>query len=174
MKIDLGHFCIRTYKKSDAKSLAKYANNIKVWRNIQDRFPHPYTIVDAEWWIKEVMKESPKVNFAIAIDEKVVGGIGFSTKNDVYRKTLEIGYWLGEGYWGKGIMTQAVKAIINYGFENFEVVRIEAKVFNWNEGSMRVLEKAGFEKEAVLKNRFIKQGKIGDEHIYAIFKEEEI
>ena len=173
MKIDLGHFCIRTYKKKDAKSLAKQANNIKIWRNLQDRFPHPYTYTDAEWWIGEVMKESPRTNFVIAIDEKVVGGIGFILKKDVYRKTLEIGYWLGEEYWGKGIMTKAVKLMINYGFENFEVIRIEARVFSWNKGSMRVLEKAGFKKEAILKNSFIKQGKVGDEHVYVIFKKDD-
>ena len=105
---------------------------------------------------------------AITINDQVVGGIGITQQADVYRFNAELGYWLGEPFWNKGIMTEAVQAMVDYAFENFKLIRIYARVFEFNEASMRVLEKAGFHKEAINKKAVYKNQTLYDEHLFAI------
>jgi RimJ/RimL family protein N-acetyltransferase len=170
MEIKLNKSTSRDWRVGDEDSLVHHANNVNVWRNLRDAFPHPYTRADAESWIALCDSQTPAISFAIEVDGSVVGGIGLVPKDDIYRRSIEIGYWLGEDYWGRGIMTEAVRAMTEYAFNNFDICRIYAGVFEWNLGSMRVLEKAGYEFEARLKNSITKQGQCIDEMVYAIIR----
>ncbi len=166
-----GHgFVIRGWKKGDAISLQKNADNPNVSGFLMDRFPAPYTMDAAEFWVDHLLYQNPLVNFAITIGNEVVGGIGLELREDVYRKTALLGYWLSEDLWGKGMMTEAVKLITDYAFANLDIIRIQAGVLSKNPASMRVLEKAGYQKEGISKNAIIKNGVVLDEHIYAICK----
>jgi RimJ/RimL family protein N-acetyltransferase len=167
MEIRLSKCTLRDWRAGDEDSIVRHANNPKIWRNVRDAFPHPYTRADAEYWIVFSTRQTPPVNFAIEIDGQAVGGIGLVPREDIYRRSIEIGYWLSEDYWGQGIMTEAVRAMTEYAFSNFDVCRVYAGVFEWNVGSARVLEKAGFEFEARLKKSITKQGQCIDELIYA-------
>jgi ribosomal-protein-alanine N-acetyltransferase len=171
MELKGSSFTLREWKLEDAKLLQKHADNTNISDFLLDRFPSPYTVDDAIEWIKRTQHQAPTLNFAITIADNPIGGIGLELREDVYRKTQLIGYWIGEEYWGRGIMTEAVKLITAYAFTNFDVVRIQAGVFDNNPKSMRVLEKAGFTKEGVMKNAIVKKGQILDEHIYAICKD---
>lgn len=171
MKIRLSKAIIRNFKMSDKSSIAKHANNRKIWRNVRNAFPHPYTETNAEWWISTILTEEVKTKFVIVVDGKAIGGIGVEKKEDVYSQTMEFGYWIGEEYWNKGIITEAIQEMVNYVFEKFDIVRLEAHVYHWNVGSMRALEKAGFQKEAILKKRVFKDSEYVDEHIFVKFKE---
>jgi len=167
MEIKTEKFTLRPWKKEDSESLAENTNNRKIWVNLVDTFPHPYTLKDAGEWISLCQrKEKQKTTFAIEIDGKAVGSIGFEIKKGHHQKIASIGYWLGEKYWGKGIVTEALKLVTKYAFETFNLVRIEAAVFKWNPASARVLEKAGYILEAELKKRVFKDGKITDELMY--------
>ena len=164
---------LRHFKNGDQESLVENANNIKIFNNVKDTFPHPYTYADASWWI-EFCKETnqPATTFAIDIDEKVIGAVGIIIGNDVQRVTSEIGYWLGENYWGKGVATEALKQMTDYAFQNFpDLVRLWAAVFEYNKPSMRVLEKAGYEFEGIRKKATIKNGVVIDEYVYVKFRE---
>lgn len=150
---------LRVWTPEDIPSLTFHINNINIWNNTRDGLPHPYTEEDAENFIKMNMEhEGPAENFAIDIDGKAVGGVGFVMGSDVERISAEIGYWLGEQYWGRGIMTSAVQEAVKYAFETLPVMRIYAGVFEYNIPSMKVLEKAGFKKEAILRKAVIKNG----------------
>lgn len=161
---------VRSYRQGDEASLARHANNRNVWINLRDRFPHPYTLADAERWIAFATGRGPETHFAIAVNDEVVGGIGLELKTDVDRRSAEIGYWLGEAYWGKGISTAAVKAVTAHAFATFDVVRLYAGIYAWNAASMRVLEKAGYGCEARLQKAATKDGKTIDAYLYAILK----
>src|ERR1700743_3070874 len=139
MEIKGQGFILRGWKTDDAFSLQKHADNINVYSYLLDRFPYPYKLSDAAAWINMMKEQSPMLNFAIAIDGNVVGGIGIEMRTDVYRKSASIGYWLGESFRGRGIMHQAVKIITEYTFSNFDVVRIQACTFGNNPRSMQVL-----------------------------------
>jgi len=163
------HFLLREWRFSDKKSLAENANNINIWNNVRDYFPHPYTEKDAEEFIQMVFdKPKPCTDFAIETEGQAVGGIGIVPQTDVHKITTEIGYWLGEKYWNRGIMTHAVRQMVEYTFENFPVTKIYAPIFEYNIASMRVLEKAGFVREAVLKESAIKNGKTIDLYYYGL------
>ncbi len=162
-------FGIRNWMQGDEKELAKQANNIKIANNLIDTFPHPYTLNDAKKWIK-LHKDSKKNNFAIIINNKVAGCIGFSFKNGDKAHVAVLGYWLGEEYWGKGVATKVVKLIVKYIFDNFKIERIEAKVYTWNPPSAKVLAKAGFKLEGTARTSTLKAGVIVDEWIYSIIK----
>jgi ribosomal-protein-alanine N-acetyltransferase len=163
-------FIIRGWKKGDEASLQKHADNPKVSACLMDRFPSPYTMEAAELWVNSLLDQDPLVNFAIIIDDEVIGGIGLEPRQDVYRKTALVGYWLSEELWGRGIMPEAVKLVTDYAFTQLDFVRIQASVYSKNPASMRVLEKAGYVKEGVLRNAVIKRGVVMDEHLYAILK----
>lgn len=139
--------------------------------NVRDHFPHPYLRGDAVRWVQHASHNLLQNVFAIVVNGNAVGSIGLVPKNDVYRKSMEIGYWLGEDFWGKGITTEAVGAVSNYAFDQFDIVRLYADVFDWNTASIRVLEKNGYQFEARLKNAVFKDGKIADALIYAKIKE---
>ncbi len=171
MKLKGEGFIIRNFINEDAPNLAKFANNSKIWINLRDGFPHPYTLKDAEEFISTVNLVDPVTNYAIAIDDICVGAIGFILGKDLYKRTAELGYWLGEEYWNKGIMTKAVKIFTDFIFEYFDVVRIQASVFDWNPASTKVLLKAGFVMEARLRKNILKNGVVVDELIFAKVKE---
>ena len=167
MRIENDRFMLRKWELGDIPSLAKHANNENIARNLRDRFPHPYTEEDAVEFLNMVLaKPQPLTNFAIEIDGQAVGGVGIVPQQDVERISAEIGYWLGEEYWGRGIMTEVVRLTVEYTFEHFEIVKIFAPVFEFNDASKRVLVKAGFELEGVLKQAAIKNDRIIDLHYY--------
>ena len=155
---------IRSLESSDRSELAKLANNKKIWDNLRDYIPFPYKEEDAEFFINSTLKEEPKQTFGIEFNGKLYGVIGLVVQKDVYKKSAEIGYWIGEQYWGKGVATKAVELISEYGFDKLGLIRIYAGVFEYNIASMRVLEKNGFEKEGIFKNAVCKNDKIYDEH----------
>lgn len=171
MEILAEGFVLRGWHLTDAPSLARHADNPHISGFLLDRFPSPYTLQDAESWLQTAVNQDPFVNFAIAINGEVVGGIGLEFRHDIYRKTPLLGYWLSEQYWGKGIMPQAVKLVAEYAFQNLDVICIHAYTLSKNPKSMRVLEKAGFTRQGVLLKSVIKKGEVLDEHVYGISKE---
>lgn len=163
-------FTLRPFRESDAESIAKYANNPKIAANLTDAFPSPYGFDDAKQFLSMAIKNVPHTIFAIEVNGEACGAIGLHLQADIHRKSAECGYWLAETYWGKGIITEAIKQIVEYGFRTFDINRIFARPFSFNKASQRVLEKAGFTLEATLKKACIKNGAFCDEHIYTIFK----
>jgi RimJ/RimL family protein N-acetyltransferase len=162
-------FILRPFSITDKKPLTKHANNKKISDNLRDRFPFPYTEEGAEWFINFVLSNNdPVKNFVIEINGEAAGAIGITPDEDVYRLNAEIGYWLGEEHWGKGIMTDVIKDTVKYTFENLGIKRIYATPFATTIGSIKALEKAGFIKEATIKNGVIKNNKILDYYIYSI------
>lgn len=161
-------FTLRPFTMNDLDSLVKYANNPKIAANMTDAFPHPYSKEVGERFIAMAMSHIPLRIRAIEINGEACGGIGIHPGEDVHRKNAEMGYWLAEPYWGKGIITEAIKQSVEYGFKTFDIVRIFARPYGFNLASQRVLEKAGLKKEAVLKNTLFKNGQFTDEVIYSI------
>ncbi len=157
---------LRSLTDEDAPALAQLANNRKIWDNVRDMLPHPYTIDDAFFFINLIKKENPQVSFAIEYKGAFSGMIGLVPQKDVYRKTAEIGYWLGEPFWNKGIATTAVKLITDYGFDELSFIRIHTGIFEYNTASMKVLEKNGYVKDGIFKKSIFKNGKYWDEHRY--------
>jgi len=172
MKISFGDYCLRSYKLSDLDALIKYANNNKVSQLLRDQFPFPYTRFDAEAWLMEACNQYTETNFAIANKQELIGAIGINPQDDVNRFSAEIGYWLGEPFWGKGIVSDAVRIFTKYVFDNFEINRIFANVFEGNIASEKVLIKAGYREEAILRKAVYKNEKFLDQYIYAILKNE--
>ncbi|MFL5331462.1 MAG: GNAT family N-acetyltransferase [Gemmataceae bacterium] len=168
MEIRLPECVIRYYRTDDAPSLARYANNCKVWRNLTDIFPHPYQLSDAEAYIAKSITAIPQSSFAIVVNGEAVGGIGLHPHSDVFRGTASLGYWLGEPFWGRGIATAAVRAITPWAFEHLDLQRIEAAVFAWNPASARVLEKCRYMFEGRLRRSVTKDGEVTDQLMYSI------
>jgi ribosomal-protein-alanine N-acetyltransferase len=167
-------FTLRHFKNGDQESLVENANNTKIFNNLKDTFPHPYTHADAVWWVNNANKQTdqPTTGFAIDVNGEVAGVIGIIIGADIQRVTAEIGYWLGEKYWGKGITAEALKQMTTYTFQSFpELVRLWAAVFEYNKPSMRVLEKAGYELEGIRKKGAIKNGVVIDEYVYVKFRD---
>jgi [ribosomal protein S5]-alanine N-acetyltransferase len=167
MPLVLERCTIRHWRLEDAAPLAKHANNRKIWLGLRDLFPHPYTIDDANEFLRRELRTQPITNFSIDIDGLAMGGIGIRIGEDVYRHTAELGYWLSEDFWGHGITSEAVPEFSNYCFENFPLHRIYAEPYANNPASARVLEKAGFVLEGRLKNNVFKDGQILDSLLYA-------
>lgn len=161
---------LRPLRYKDANRLAQLANNKKISMNLRDGFPHPYTLADAKKFIEICKSHSPAQVFAIEYNGEYTGNIGLHPGEDVYRRSAEIGYFLGESYWGKGIMTKAVKQMVEYGFSNLNIVRIYTGVFEYNKASQRVLEKCGFKKEAVFEKAIFKNNQLWNEVRYVILK----
>jgi ribosomal-protein-alanine N-acetyltransferase len=159
---------LRPWTLDDVSSLARYANNPNIAKNLTDRFPHPYEEKHAVAFIERFIgQDKPKV-LAMDINGEAVGGIGLHPQPDVKRKNFELGYWLAEPFWGKGITTEAVRRMVDYGFSNWDITRIFATPFGPNIGSQKVLEKAGFTLEARFEKTFYKQGEFLDELVYAV------
>lgn len=170
MRFDLGDFCIRSYERGDTRAVLEYANNPNVSRHLRDSFPFPYTRRDALRWVGAALSQEVETNFAIAIDDGLIGGIGFQPQVDVLRRSAELGYWLGEPFWGRGITTRAVGAIVAYAFAHFDLVRLYAYVFEGNGASERVLEKNGFVCEGVLRQSVLKNGRMLDQKMFALLR----
>jgi len=158
---------LRRLDDSDRSALAQLANNKKIWDNLRDVMPYPYTEDDALFFIHLAKQEEPSLTFAIEYNGELCGVIGLVPQQDVYKKTAEIGYWIGEPFWNKGIATKAVNLLTNYGFDKLGLVRIHTGVFDYNIGSMKVLEKCGYKKDGVFEKAIIKNGNIYDEHRFS-------
>jgi len=158
---------VRPWRLDDVESLAKHANNRRIWLGLRDLFPHPYTVDDAKQFLQRATSAQPTTDFCIEIDGSAAGGIGIRIGEDVHRHTAELGYWLSEKFWGHGITSEAVTAFTGYCFENFLLHRIYAEPYANNPASLRVLEKAGFVLEGRLKKNVIKDGQILDSLLYA-------
>ena len=165
---------LRKWDRSDAASLTRYANNANVAQNLRDVFPHPYTLADAEAYIDGCLAtdESAALCYAIELDGQAAGSVGLFRQGDVYRKNAELGYWLAEDYWGRGVMTDAVRRLCAEGFERWDIARIYAEPFADNLGSRRVLEKAGFTLEGTMRRGAYKNGAYRDWCMYALLREE--
>ncbi len=157
---------LREWKKSDAVRLAEIANNRKIWDNVRDLLPYPYSRKDAKEWLQLVKKQDKPTTFCIEADGHLAGSIGFTLKDDVYRMTAEIGYFIAEEFWGKGVATAAIGLMVDYIAKNFDIVRVYAEVFEYNKASMRVLEKNGFYLEAVRKKAAVKNNTIIDDFVW--------
>ena len=158
---------VRSWKLSDADALVRHANNRNIWLNLRDAFPHPYSKRDARAFLKMVTERKPETMFAIAVGAEAVGGIGFVLHPDVERVSAEIGYWLAEPFWGRGIVTEALATVTAHAIEMHGLTRIYAVPFAWNAASCRVLEKAGYVLEGRLRKSAIKDGKLTDQLQYA-------
>lgn len=158
---------LRNFERNDAHKMAMLANNYKISKNLRDGFPYPYTLSDAEDFIRKYIGQNPVCIFAIEYKSEYVGNIGLSIGADVYRKSAELGYFIGEPYWNLGIATKAVNLITEYGFYQLNLVRIFSGVFDFNSGSQRVLKKCNFELEAILKKAVFKNNKLCDEFRYS-------
>lgn len=167
MPISTSCGAIRPWDRGDAHALVKYANNRKIWLNLRDAFPHPYTAASADAFLDIVERQNPTTFFAIATRDEAIGAIGIMLNRDVHRLTAEMGYWLAEPYWGRGIMTETVARFTDFCFERFGLVRIYAEPYATNSASCRVLEKAGFLLEGRLRSNVLKDGQILDEFVYA-------
>jgi len=158
---------LRSFFTQDQSKLAALCNNRKIWNNVRDFLPSPYTDQNAAEFITLCQNENPQVTFAIEYKGELAGCIGLVRQSDIYRLTAEIGYWIGEPFWGKGIATQAVRLVTMYGFHHLDLVRIYSGVFEFNKASQKVLEKAGYKLEAIFEKSIIKNGVISDEFRYA-------
>ena len=167
MELRLATCRLRDWRASDADAVARHANDRDVWRNLRDRFPHPYRPSDFHDWMRHVADDRSELSLAIEADGEAVGGIGLVLGTDVHRRTAEIGYWVGRAVWNRGIATEAVRAITAWGFEAFDLARIHAFVFAWNPASGRVLEKAGYALEGRMRNYVTKDGETLDALLYA-------
>jgi ribosomal-protein-alanine N-acetyltransferase len=173
MEIIFDGIVLRPWSVKDAVRLASIADNKKIADNLRDGFPFPYSISDARNWLDIILPENiPPRFFAITVNKELAGSIGIVTKSDIYRINFEIGYFLSEEFWGKGIATKAIKAATSYAFKDFDIVRVYAEPFSDNIGSRRALEKAGFTLEATLRKNVIKNGIIKDSCIYSVLREE--
>lgn len=167
MYLECGLCIVRSWRDGDEETLPRHANNRKVWLNLRDRFPHPYTRSHAEEFIKRIKGVTPATNFAIDVEGEAVGGIGLVLHDDVERCSAEIGYWLGESFWGRGIMTAALVTVTEFAFKEFNLTRVFAVPYARNAASLRILEKAGYLFEGVMRRSAIKDGVVLDQLMYA-------
>lgn len=168
-----GDIILREFTSDDKYRMAELANNAKIAINLRDGFPHPYKLSDAENFITMCLKlEPPRSILAIEYKGEYAGNIGLMKGTDVYRKSAEIGYFLGESYWGKGIMTEAVKLICEFGFRELDIIRIHTGIFEYNTASQKVLIKCGFQQEGIFKNSVFKWGRIVNEIRFALVLED--
>ncbi len=162
---------IRPWTIDDLDSLVNYANNWKIAKNMTDKFPFPYNKVDGKAFIEFATKDNPIHIFAIDIDGKAVGGIGIHPQDDIYRKNAELGYWLAEPFWGQGIISDAIKKIVEFAFSTYDIDRVFARPYGTNIASQKVLEKNNFILEGRFDSILIKNGELLDELVYAIRRE---
>ena len=167
----MSNISLKKIALEDVKIMAKYANNYNIWLKLTDSFPHPYSEKDAKEFIEKVINQKPTQTFKITKNNEFIGVITISPQKGIYHKNAEIGYWIAESFWGQGIGTQAVNLVVEYGFHTFsEIGKIIAKVFDTNVGSMRILEKNGFKKEAIIKKEAFKANEFIDIHYFYIFR----
>jgi len=164
-------FKLRPWAKEDLNNLVKHANNWNIAKNLTDKFPFPYTESNGQAFIEFATKDDPIHIFAIDIEGQAVGGIGIHPQEDIYRKNAELGYWLAEPFWGQDIISRAIKQILKFTFETYDIDRVFARPFGTNIPSQRVLEKNEFILEGKFEKTLIKGGILMDELIYAIRRE---
>ncbi len=160
------YISLRPWIENDASELSAYFNNIKIWNNLRDYIPHPYSLDDAERFIGNQAEIVPVQNFAILDENEIVGGIGIALQTDIYRMNAELSYWVAEPFWGKGIATIAVGLMTQYVFETYAINRIVAEVFENNKASNRVLEKNGFNLECVRRRGILKNDLLMDDYVW--------
>ncbi len=153
---------------ADLADLVRFADNPKIAQWLTNDFPNPYTEADGRALLASVSGKEPVNMFAIEVDGRVVGSISIYPQEDIYRRNAELGYCLAEEYWGRGIVPEAIRLIVEYGFRTFDIDRIFARPFGSNERSQRVLQKAGFTLEASFEGTVMKNGRREDEVYYAI------
>lgn len=153
-------------QEKDIPAIATLANNYNIWRNVRDRLPHPYTVQDAEDFVKFTQTEDPVVTFGIHYHQSLAGVTGLTLQYDIHRLNAEIGYWIGEPFWNKGIATKTVRLLTTYAFDTLHLHRLFAGIFHTNPASAKVLIKAGYELESIAREAVIKEGKLLDEHFY--------
>lgn len=164
---------LRPFRAGDEADLVRHANNANVARHLRERFPQPYTWRAAEEWIALSDGQSPALNLAITVEDRLIGGIGLMAGTDSCRASAEVGYWLGEDFWGRGIATCALKQILSYGFQTLpELNRVFAFVDEGHVPSMRVLEKNGFRREGHLLGSSLKRGELRNQFLYGITRAE--
>lgn len=160
------------WKDGDRARFVALAYDRDVWLNLRDRFPHPYTLADAEEWVALQQGRDPIENFAICDADGPIGGIGLTLRGGDLQHSAELGYWLGKAFWGRGIATAAARAVTGYAFRDLGLLRIDALVLTENMASIRVLEKVGFQREGLLRQVELKQGVPLDHFLYAMLREE--
>ncbi len=167
-------FTLRKWQYDDTEAITLAANNPNIAKNLRNTFPNPYSINDAQWYVNDCISNEGKnqMTRAIVVDGKAVGSIGIFIKSDVYEKSGELGYWLSEDYWRKGITSRAVQLICKEAFSTYDIIRIFAEPFAFNAGSKGVLEKAGFTYEGTMRNGVYKNGEIHSYCMYSILREE--
>jgi ribosomal-protein-alanine N-acetyltransferase len=170
--IALTRATLRAFRTSDVEALARHANDREIWRHLRDRFPHPYGPADAERFISMVSGAAPVTTFAIEIEGEAAGAIGLEPGYDIERIGAELGYWLGRRWWGHGIASDAVVAVTAYAFDTLGLERVFALPFTHNTASLRVLEKAGYEREGLLRRSALKGGQVVDQYLYAALRPE--
>lgn len=159
---------LRPWKESDLTSLVKYANNPNIAKNMTDQFVHPYTEENGKMFISFATKDSPIHIFAIDLNGEAIGGIGVHPQGDVMRKNAELGYWLAEPFWGKGIISKLIPQMVEFAFKTYDITRLYARPYGANIASQKVLEKSGFKLEARIEKNIFKNGEFLDELIYAV------
>lgn len=171
MKIACPTCLLRPLELADAESLARHANDSEVWRNLRDRFPHPYTEADAIEWIRLVRSRAVQTSFGIDVDGQAVGSISLMLGEDIARRTAEVGYWIGREHWGRGIMVEALRSTTQYAFAELGLVRVFAVPFVTTTRSCRVLEKAGYVREGLMRRSAVKEDVIMDQVLYAAYSD---
>lgn len=167
MRLEGERCVVRPWSQADAASLVEHANNLNVARHLRDRFPHPYTRQDARDFLRHAAGSPDPSNLAIEVSGQAVGAIGYVPGTDVERFSAEIGYWLGEAFWGRGIVTEALVLVTTHAFRDRNFLRLFALPFADNPASMRVLEKAGYAREGLLHSSCVKFGQSKDQWLYA-------
>ena len=164
------NYILRKWRLSDAADLAAALNNEKVLNNLRDGLPYPYTEQDASDYISAMLCADETSTFAYAItrNDRAIGSIGAFRQSNIHRQTAELGYYLAEEYWGRGIMTEAIRQLCAIIFDTTDILRIYAEPFAYNTGSRRALEKAGFRFEGMMKNNAVKNGKVVDMALYSL------
>ena len=171
MELRTDRCTLRPFRPADAASLARHANNRQIWLNLRDLFPHPYTVSDAEAYIARVAADEPVTRFAVDVGGEAVGNVSPKLGGDIERRSAEIGYWLGEAYWGRGIMSDAVRAATEYALAELDLLRVFAVPFVRNPASARVLERAGYQLEGTMRRSAVKDGVVLDQLLYAAVRD---
>jgi [ribosomal protein S5]-alanine N-acetyltransferase len=164
-------FILRPWKTTDLDDLVKYANNWNVAKNLTDKFPHPYTKNDGIAFLEFATLGNPIAIFAIEVGGEAAGGIGIHPQNDIFKKNAELGYWLAEPFWGQGIISNAIKQMVDFAFTTFDIERVYAKPFGTNIASQKVLQKNNFVLEGRFEKVLFKNGEYLDELVYAVRRE---
>lgn len=166
---------IREWRIEDKSDLAVMLNNRHILDNLRDGLPYPYTEKDAEEYINSMLLADKTKNFAFAItvNDAVIGSIGVFCCDNIHSRTAELGYYIGEPYWGQGFTTSAVRQACSYVFDHSDIIRIFAEPFAYNTASCRVLEKAGFQFEGTLRSNAVKNGKVIDMKMYALVRDDD-